>query len=107
MVIPRGLPGRNEGLSWGCNAGALEDWGEAAQEQGQVLGLTVSRQVEDQVDHKGDEYAGHQYVDDVEEWLAAYDEVEGDILVAGTVQWGTGVHVDPGWPVHYLPLPIL
>jgi hypothetical protein len=27
--------------------------------------------------------------------------------VAGTVYWGTGVHVDPGWPVHYLPLPVL
>lgn len=74
---------------------------------GQGMRLTVSRQVEDQVDHEGDEHAGHQDVDDVEEWLATDDEVEGDILVAGTVYWGTGVHVDPGWPVHYLPLPVL
>lgn len=69
--------------------------------------LTVSRQVEDQVDHEGDEHAGHQDVDDVEEWLAADDEVEGNVLALGAVQRGAGVHVDPGRPVHYLPLAIL
>lgn len=69
--------------------------------------LTVGWQVEDQVDHEGDEHAGHQDIDDVEEWLSANDEVEGNVLVVGAVQRGTGVHVDLGWPVHYLPLPIL
>lgn len=82
--------------------------GEAARAaQGRAQGLTVGRQVEDQVDHEGDEHAGHQDVDDVEEGLAANDEVEGDILVAGAVQRGAGVHVDPGRPVHYLPLSVL
>lgn len=84
------------GLGRGCQ-GARE-WGTR---------LTVARQVEDQVDHEGDEHAGYQDVDDVEERLAADDEVEGDILVAGAVHRDTGVHIDPGWPVHYLPLSVL
>lgn len=95
------------GLSWGCHALVPSGRGAAAQELGRALRLTVGRQVEDQVDHEGDEDAGHQDVDDVEEGLAAYDEVEGDILVVGTVQRDTGVHVDLGRPVHYLPLPVL
>lgn len=74
---------------------------------GQALRLTVSRQVEDQVDHEGDEDARHQDVDDIEEGLATDDEVEGDVLAARTVRGDAGVHVDPGWPVHDLPLPVL
>ena len=69
--------------------------------------LTVARQVEDQVDHEGDEHAGYQDVDDVEERLAADDEVEGDVLVVGAVHRDTRVHVEFGCPVHYLPLSVL
>lgn len=69
--------------------------------------LTVAWQVEDQVDHEGDEHTGYQDVDDVEERLAADDEVEGDVLVVGAVHWDTGVHVDLGCPVNYFPLTVL
>lgn len=103
VVTPRWLLGRNEGLSWGCPRGGER----LPRRRGWALRLTVGRQVEDQVDHEGDEYTGHEDVDDVEEGLAAYDEVEGDVLAAGTVQRDTGVHVDLGRPVHYLPLPVL
>lgn len=92
------MGGRGSGSGKGAPGGRGLGW---------ALRLTVGRQVEDQVDHEGDEHAGHQDVDDVEEGLAADDEVEGDVLAAWTVQWDTEVHVDPGWPVHYLPLPIL
>lgn len=94
------LPGKVRG-----RAGAAELRGPREGVPG--AGLTVSRQVEDQVDHERDEHAGHQDVDDIEEWLAADNEVEGDVLAVRTVQRRTGVHVDPGWPVHYLPFPIL
>lgn len=90
---------------------ALMTLGVGDRELGPALrpgeGLTVGWQVEDQVDHEGDEHTGHQDVDDVEERLSANDEVEGNVLVVGTVQRGAGVHVDPGWPVHYLPFPVL
>lgn len=69
--------------------------------------LTVAWQVEDQVDHEGDEHAGYQDVDDVEERLAADDEVEGDVLVVGAVHRDVGVHIDLGGPVDYLPFPVL
>lgn len=99
---PLGLPGEvGSGLQRLKWAGA-----ELLDGAGRAL-LTVSRQVKDQVDHEGDEHAGDQNVDDVEEGLAADDEVEGDILVAGAVQRDTGVQVDPGWPVNDLPLPVL
>lgn len=69
--------------------------------------LTVAWQVEDQVDHEGDEDTGYQDVDDVEKRLAADDEVEGDILVVGAVYRDAGVHIELGCPVHYLPLTVL
>lgn len=69
--------------------------------------LTVAWQVEDQVDHEGDEHTGYQDVDDIEERLAADDEVEGDVLVVGAVHRDTGVHIELGCPVHYLPLTVL
>lgn len=75
--------------------------------RGQGMGLTVAWQIEDQVDHKRDKHAGNQDVNDVEEWLAADDEVEGDVLVAGAVHRDTGVHITLGCPVYYLPLTIL
>lgn len=111
MVTPLWLPGGSEERAGEDDAqtplGEREGLPQVAEELGQALKLTVSRQVEDQVDHEGDEHTGHQDVDDIEEGLAADDEVKGHILVAGTVQWDAGVHVDPGWPVHYLPFPVL
>lgn len=69
--------------------------------------LTVAWQVEDQVDHEGDEHAGYQDVDDVEERFAANDEVEGDVLVVDAVHRDAGVHIDLGCPVYYLPFTVL
>lgn len=69
--------------------------------------LTVAWQVEDQVDHEGDEHTGDQDVDDVEERFAADDEVEGDVLVVGAVHRDTGVHIDLSCPVDYLPFTVL
>lgn len=85
--------------------GGLGRGWQAAREWG--MRLTVAWQVEDQVDHEGDEDTGYQDVDDVEKRLATDDEVEGDILVVGAVYWDTGVHIELGCPVHYLPLTVL
>lgn len=111
MVSPLWLLEGSEGQGRGSGCSVFSRTGRGCPRRagswGLALRLTVGWQVEDQVDHEGDEHTGHQDVDDVEERLAADDEVEGDILAVATVQRGTGVHVDPGRPMHYLPLPVL
>lgn len=54
---------------------------------------TFGRQKVDQHSHGRDEDAGHDDVDDVEEWLALDDEVEDDLLVLDVV-WGELLRVD-------------
>lgn len=64
--------------------------------------LTCSRrQVEDEYSQHTGEDAGHDDVDDVEERLPLYDEVEGDVLVQIIS------NVLPAWFVTYGPFSIL
>lgn len=46
---------------------------------------TLGRQKVHKHSHGGDEDAGHDDVDDVEEWLALDDEVEDNLLVLGVI----------------------
>lgn len=69
--------------------------------------LTVSRQVVDQRGQEGDEHAGDDDVDDVEERLALDDQVEGDVLVLVALGGDVPVGVPLGRPVHNLPLAVL
>lgn len=68
--------------------------------------LTVSRQVEDKDGHEGNEDAGCDDVDDVEEWLALDDEVEGDVLVLAALSGVAGVDVLAGRAVDDFPFAI-
>lgn len=69
--------------------------------------LTVGGQVEDEDDHEGDEDAGCDDIDDVEERLALDDEVEGDVLVLAGVQGNVRVDVLAGWAMDDFLFPIL
>lgn len=69
--------------------------------------LTVGGQVVDQRGQEGDEHAGDDDVDDVEERLALDDEVEGDVLVLVALHGDVLVGVPLGRPVFDLPLAVL
>lgn len=69
--------------------------------------LTVCRQVVDQQSQEGDEHAGDDDVDHVEERLAFDDQVEGDVLVLVALHGNVFVDVSLCGPVDDLPLTIL
>lgn len=69
--------------------------------------LTVCRQVVDQAGQKGDEHAGDDDVNDVEERFPFNDQVEGDVLVLVALHGNVLVGVFLGWPVDDLPLTVL
>lgn len=69
--------------------------------------LTVSWKVVDQRGQEGDEDAGNDDVDDVEERLALDDQVEGDVLVLVALHGNVLVGVFLGWPMDDLPLSVL
>ncbi len=69
--------------------------------------LTVSGQVVDERGEEGDEHAGDDDVDDVEERLALDDQVEGDVLVLVALHGNVLVGVSLGRPVDDLPLAVL
>lgn len=68
--------------------------------------LTVSGQVEDKDGHEGNEDAGCDNIDDIEEWFALDDEVEGDVLVLTALRGVVRVDVLAGWAVDDFPFSI-
>lgn len=69
--------------------------------------LTVCGQVVDQQGQEGDEHAGDDDVDHVEERFASDDQVEGDVLVLVALHGNVFVGVSLGGPVDDLPLTVL
>lgn len=69
--------------------------------------LTVCRQVVDQQGQEGDEHAGDDDVDHVEERLASDHQVEGDVLVLVALHGNVFVGVSLGRSVDDLPLTVL
>jgi len=69
--------------------------------------LTVSGQVEDKDGHEGNEDAGCDDVDDIEERLALDDEVEGDVLVLTALRGVVRVDVLAGRAVDDFPFTVL
>lgn len=69
--------------------------------------LTVGRQVVDQQGQEGDEHAGDDDVDHIEERFASDDQVEGDVLVLVALHGNVLVGVSLGGPVNDLPLTVL
>lgn len=69
--------------------------------------LTVCGQVVDQRGQEGDEHAGDDDVDHVEERFASDDQVEGDVLMLVALHGNVFVGVSLGGSVDDLPLTIL
>lgn len=69
--------------------------------------LTVCRQVVDQQGQEGDEHAGDDDVDHVEQRFASDHQVEGDVLVLVALHGNVFVGVSLGRSVDDLPLTIL
>lgn len=70
-------------------------------------GLTLGRQEVDQDNQGGDQHAGDDDVDDVEEGLALDDEEVVDLRVAGRLRAGHQGQALAGWAVPDGPLAIL
>lgn len=71
-----------------------------------VGSLTVRRQEVDKRGQEGDEHAWDDDVYDVEQRLAFYDKVKGDILMLVALHWNVLISVSPGRLVNNLPLTI-
>lgn len=69
--------------------------------------LTICRQVVDQQGQEGDEHAGDDDVDHIEERFASDDQVEGDVLVLVALHGNVFVGVSLGGSVNDLPLTVL
>lgn len=68
---------------------------------------TLGRKKVDEDGDRGDEHAGSDDVDDIEEGLALDEQVEHHLLVARLLRWCYRIQQHLGWPVPDGPFPVL